>query len=47
MGRTKLAPVSLAMFYGANRDFANTFSVRVTLKNPIEPDVLRQATWWA
>ncbi len=40
---TKLAPVSLAMFYGANRDFANAFSVRVTLKNPIEPEPLRRA----
>ena len=43
MGRTKLAPVSLAMFYGANRNFANAFSVRVTLKNPIEPEPLRRA----
>ena len=43
MAKTKLAPVSLAMFYGANRDFANAFSVRVTLKNPIEPEPLRQA----
>lgn len=43
MARTKLAPVSLAMFYGANRDFANAFSVRVTLKNPIEPEPLRRA----
>ena len=31
------------MFYGANRDFANAFSVRVTLKNPIEPEPLRRA----
>lgn len=29
MTGTKLAPVSLAMFYGTNRDFANAFSVRV------------------
>ena len=43
MGTTRLAPVSLAMFYGANRDFANAFSVRVTLKNPIEPEALRRA----
>ncbi len=43
MKMTKLAPVSLAMFYGANRDFANAFSVRVTLKNPIEPEALRRA----
>ena len=43
MGTTKLAPVSLAMFYGASRDFANAFSVRVTLKNPIEPEPLRRA----
>ncbi len=43
MGSTKLSPVSLAMFYGANRDFANAFSVRVTLKNPIEPEPLRRA----
>ncbi len=31
------------MFYGANRDFANAFSVRVTLKNPIELEALRRA----
>ena len=43
MSVTKLAPVSLAMFYGANRDFANAFSVRVTLKNPVEPEPLRRA----
>ncbi len=42
MAVNKLAAVSLAMFYGASREFANTFSVRVTLKNPIEPDVLRR-----
>ncbi len=43
MGTTKLAPVSLAMFYGANRDFANAFSIRVTLKNPVEEAPLRRA----
>ena len=43
MAVKKLATVSLAMFYGANRDFANAFSVRVTLKNPIEPEALRRA----
>ena len=43
MSVTKLAPISLAMFYGANRSFANAFSVRVTLKNPVEPEALRRA----
>ncbi len=43
MAVTKLPPVDLAMFYGASRDFANAFSVRVTLKNPIEPEPMRRA----
>ncbi len=43
MGITKLVPVNLAMFYGASREFANAFSARVTLKNPIEPGPLRRA----